>query len=144
MGSILYYISFSAATECTEGLKFLNIIHFTSVGFKLVVYCWKVALWCRTQVTIVISCTVCAFIWYSKWRYAWHVTEWFISAWDLIFNIEKWKSFPKMSIYNRFTTLSKQSLHPLPIPDDGASNFCRNVWNLFHFALAFSLRTSLY
>ena len=45
--------------------------------------------------------------------------------------------FGRMSIWIIFTTLPIMSLYPLPIPDDGASNCCRNVLNLLHFALVF-------
>ena len=41
----------------------------------------------------------------------------------------------KMSRWNSFLMLSKLSLYPLPIPDDGGSNCCRNIWNLLHFTL---------
>ena len=45
--------------------------------------------------------------------------------------------FGRMSRWNSFPTFPKLSLYPLPMPDDGGSNCCRNVRNLFHFALAF-------
>jgi len=75
-------------------MRFVNVIYFTSAGCKLGVCCLKMALWCRDKMTTVMSCTVCAFSWYIKWREAWNVNDWFTAAWGLIlFYIEKWKSF---------------------------------------------------
>ena len=53
----------------------------------------KLSLWFRCKVTVVISCNICAFSWYIKWREPWNVDEWFTAAWCLILiYIEKWKS----------------------------------------------------
>jgi len=30
-------------------MRFVNVIQFTSIGFKLVLYCWKVAVWWRNM-----------------------------------------------------------------------------------------------
>jgi hypothetical protein len=92
---------------------------------------------CRCKVTIVISCTVCVFSWYIKWREAWNVNEWFTAAWGVFSTSRNENPFGKMSRWNSFLTLSKLSLYPLPIPDDGGSNCCRNVLNVLHFALVF-------
>jgi len=65
-------------------MKILNLFQVTSIGFKFGVHCLKMALWCGSKMTTVMSCTVCVFSWYIKWRETWNVIEWFTAAWGLI------------------------------------------------------------
>ena len=93
---------------------------------------------CRCKVTFVITCTVCVFSWYIKWGMRKMLMNDLLQreVW-FCFTSRNENPFGKMSRWNSFITLSKLSLNPLPIPDDGGINFCRNVRNLLHFALVF-------
>jgi len=120
-------------------MKFLNVLHFTSMGFKLGVYCLKMAL--------------CGFVmpkYVGVKKLLYHHVLFVCLVGTLnggkcemlmcdLLQHEVWfcviprngNPFCKMSRWNCFLTLSKLSLYPLPIPDNGGSNCCRKTRNYF-------------
>jgi hypothetical protein len=121
----------SQQQNALTAMKFVNVIHCTSVGVSFLCIAWR---WqcdvetCRSKVTIVTSSTVCALNWYIKWRETYAVSDWFTSVWEWIVTSRTENAFGKMSRWNLFSTLSKLSLYLLPIRDDGGNNCCRKVW----------------
>ena len=97
---------------------------------------------CRCKVAVVTSCTVCLVGTLNGGKCEMLMCDLLQREVWFCFASRNENPLGKMSRWNCFLTLSKLSLYPLPIPDNGGSNVCRNSKNYFISHWRFSETTS--